>query len=173
MDVNRRQAGVAVGDFDMLHARPLDVFGRVPEARNAAHIGVEPLFALRLQETLTNMVIGAGAVEVLRATRGEAFGDAFAPAVFDRARFASPFAKPCIVVADTVPQAQTDPVDLADLGATPRRHVEADQQTVRPAVVFGEVSEGEFFQPGSHAKLDRTMTTAMLCADCSSIRLAT
>ena len=103
MDVDRRQAGVAVGNFDMLHARPLDVFGRVAEARNAAHIGVEPLLALRLQEALADMVIGAGAVQILRAARGEAFGDAFAPAVFDRACFTRPFPKPGIVVADTVP----------------------------------------------------------------------
>ena len=162
MDVNRRQAGVAVGNFDMLHARPLDVFGRVPETRNAAHIGVEPLFALRLQETLTNMVIGAGAVEVLRATRGEAFGDAFAPAVFDRACFTNPFPKPCIVVADTVPQAQADPVDLADLGATPRRHVEADQQAVRPAIVFGEIREGQLFQLGSPCRATPTSVRSIM-----------
>ncbi len=136
----------------MLHARPLDVFGRVPEARNAAHIGVEPLFALRLQETLANMVIGAGAVQILRAARGEAFGDALAAAVFDRARLARPFPEPCIVVADAVLQAQADAVDLADLGAAPRRHVEADQQPVRPAVVFREIREGQLFELGIHAK---------------------
>ena len=90
MDVNCRQARALVGNFDVLHARPLDVFGRVPEAGNAAHIGVEPVLALRLQEALTNMVIGAGAVEVLRATRGEAFGDALPTDVFHLARLARP-----------------------------------------------------------------------------------
>ena len=90
-------------------------------------------------------------MEVLRATRGEAFGDAFASAVFDSARLARPLPKPRIVVADAFLQAQADPVDLADLGATPRRHVEADQQAVRPAIVLGEISEGKLFELGIHA----------------------
>src|SRR6187397_1595107 len=142
MDVNRREARAIVRNFDMLHAWPLDVFRRVPEARNATHIGVESLFALRLQETLADVVIGAGAVQILRAAGGKAFGDAFPPGVFDRPRLACPFAEPSIVVADPLLQAQSYPVDLTDLGPAPRRHVEADQQAVRPAVVLGEIREG-------------------------------
>src|SRR6476660_685256 len=146
MDINGRKTGAAVGDFDVLHARPLDVFRRVPETRNATHVGVEPLFALRLQEAFADVVIGAGAVQILRAARRKSFGDALASAVFDSARLARPLPKPRIVVADAFLQAQADPVNLADLGATPRRHVEADQQAVRPAIVLGEISEGELFE---------------------------
>src|SRR6185369_10254007 len=66
-------------------------------------------------------------------------------------RLACPFAEPSIVVADAVFQAQADAVDLADLGAAPRRHVEADQQAMRPAVVLGKIRERQLFQLGIHA----------------------
>ena len=98
------------------------------------------------------MVIGAGALQVLRAAGRVAFGDAFAAAVFHLARFARPFPEPGVVVADAVLQPQADAVDLADFGAAPRRHVQADQQAVRPAIVFREIGEGQFFQLGIHAK---------------------
>src|SRR4029079_8354164 len=158
MDIDRRQAGAVIRDFDVLHARPLDVFRRVPEARNATHIGVETFLALRLQKSLANVVVGAGAVQILRAAGGVALGDALAPAVFDRARLARPFAEPGIVVADTVPQAQADAVDLADLGAAPRGHVEPDQQAVRPAVIFGKIGERQLFELGIHANELRLRT---------------
>src|SRR4029078_3464071 len=151
MYVDRRQAFPVVGDFEVFHARPPDVFRRVAEARNAAHISIEPLLALRLQKALANMVIGAGAVQILRTARCESFGDAFPPGVSDRARLALQFPNPRIVVADSVLQAQADTVDLADLGAAPRSHVEPDQQAMRPTVVLGKIREGELFELGIHA----------------------
>ena len=104
------------------------------------------------------MVIGAGAVQVLRAARCKAFGDALPANVFHLARLAGPFPEPRIVIADTVLQAQADAVDLPDLGAAPRRHVEADQQSVRPAVVFREICEGQLFELGIHANELRLRT---------------
>ena len=39
---------------------------------------------------------------------------------------------------------------LADFGAAPRRHVQADQQPVRPAIIVGEISEGELLPAVAH-----------------------
>ena len=69
---------------------------------HAAHIGVVAFLALRLQEALADMVIGAGALQILRAARRVAVGDAFAAAVLDGARLARPFAEPGIIVADAL-----------------------------------------------------------------------
>jgi hypothetical protein len=87
------------------------------------------------------MVIGAGALQVLRAAHAVAFGDAGVTGVLDRARLACPFAEPGVVIADATFQPQPDAVDLADLGAAPRRNVEPDQQAVRPAVIVREIDE--------------------------------
>src|SRR4029078_200 len=101
-------------------------------------IGVETRFALRLQEALADVVIGARAMQVLRAARGEPCGDAFATTIFRSTCFTGPFLEPRIIVADAVLQAQAAPVDLADLRPAPWRHVEPDQEAVRPAVVLGK-----------------------------------
>src|SRR5262245_22216259 len=151
MDINGRQAGAVVWNFDVVHARPLDVLGGIPEARDAAHIRVEAFLALRLQEALADVVIGAGAMQVLRAACSEPFVDALPSGVFHLARLARPFPKPSIVVAEAVLQAQADTIDLADLGAAPGRHVETDQQAVRPAIIFGKIGEGQLFELGIHA----------------------
>src|SRR5262249_53114027 len=108
MDVDGRQAGAVVGNFDMLHAPPLDVFRRVAEANNAAHIGIEAFLVLRLQEALADVIIAAGTMEVLCAARGVALGDALPAGVFHLARLARPLAEPRIVIAGAVPQAQSD-----------------------------------------------------------------
>ena len=130
----------------MLQARPLDVFRRVAETIDAAHIGVVAFLALRLQEALADMIVRAGALQILRAAGRVAFGHALAAAILDAARLARPFAEPGIVVADSVFEAQADAIDLADLGAAPGRHVEPDQQPVRPAVIVGKICERQFFQ---------------------------
>src|SRR5262245_26998307 len=158
MDVDGRQAGAVVGNFDMLHARPLDVFRRVAEANNAARIGVEAFPALWLQEALADVVVGAGAMQIVRAARGETFGDTLPAGVFHLARLARPLQEPRIVIADAVPQAQPDAIDLADLSSAPGSHVEADQQAVRPAVVLGKIREGQLFQLGIHANWLRLRT---------------
>src|SRR3954462_1306944 len=114
----------------------------IAQAGDAAHIGVESFLAFRLQEALAHMVIGAGALEILRAAGGAAIGDALAPAILHGARLARPFAEPSVVVAEMALKPQPDPVDFSDLGPAPWGHVEADQQPVRPAIVFREVGEG-------------------------------
>ena len=134
----------------MLQARPLDVPGRLAQAVHAAHIGIEPFLALRLQEPLAHVVIGAGALQILRAAQRAAVGDALASAVLDGARLARPFPEPGIVVADAVLQPQPDAIDLADLGAAPRRHVEADQQAMRPAIIFREIGERQLLLRSMH-----------------------
>src|SRR5450759_3156064 len=65
MHIDRRQAGAVIGNLYVLDARPLDVLGGVAEAVHAAPIGVVAVLALRLQEALADMVIGAGALEIL------------------------------------------------------------------------------------------------------------
>ena len=100
MHIDRRQTGAVVGNFDVLHARPLDVLGGIAKAIDAALIGVVACLALRLQEALADMIIGAGALQILRAAYRVARGDALAAAVLDGARLARPFAEPGVVVAD-------------------------------------------------------------------------
>src|SRR5256885_2173478 len=77
-------------------------------------------------------------------------GNPLTAAIFYSARLARPLAKPCIVVADRIPEPQPDPVDFTDLGTAPRRHIETDQESVRPAVVFGEICEGQLFRNETH-----------------------
>jgi len=48
------------------------------------------------------MVIGARALQILRAAGREPFRNALAPAVLDGARLARPFAKPGVIVADAI-----------------------------------------------------------------------
>jgi hypothetical protein len=91
------------------------------------------------------MIIGAGALEILRAAHRMAFGDAFAAAVLDGARLERPFAKPDVIVADAFLEPQPDAINLADLRTAPGRHVQPDQQTVRPAVIFRKIRERQFF----------------------------
>ena len=130
MHIDGGNARALIGNFDVLQARALDVLSRLAQAVHAAHIGIEPVLALRLQEALADVVIGARALQILCAAQGAPVGDAFATAVLDGAGFACPFPEPGIVVADAVLQPQPDAIDLADFGATPRRHVQADQQAV-------------------------------------------
>ena len=151
VDVDRRQAGAVIGNFDVLQARPSDVLGRVAQGLHAAHVSVVACLALGLQEALADMIIGAGALEILRAAGDVTLGDPLAAAVLDGARLARPFAKPGVVVADMFFEPQPDAVDLADFGAAPRRHVEPDQQPMRPAVIVREISKRQFFQCGGHA----------------------
>ena len=100
MHIDRRQAGAVVGNFHVLHARTLDEFRRVAKAIDAAPVGVVSLFAFGLQEALADMVIGAGALQILRAAQPVTFGDALAAALLDHARLARPFAEPGVIVAD-------------------------------------------------------------------------
>ena len=145
MHIDCRQAGVAIGNFDVLQARPLDVFRRVAQGLHATHIGVVAFLALGLQKALAHMIIGAGALEILRAAHRMAFGDAFAAAVLDDARLERPFTKPGIIVADAFLEPQPDAINLAYLRAAPGRHVQPYQQTVRPAVIFRKIRERQFF----------------------------
>src|SRR6185437_1213197 len=151
MNIDRRQAGAVIGNLDVFQARPPDVRGGIAQAMYAAHVSVVARFALGLQEALADMIIGAGALEILRAAGGVAFGETLAAAVLDGARLARPFAEPGVVVADVFLEAQPDAVDLADFGAAPRRHVEPDQQPVRPAVIVRKISERQFFKRYGHA----------------------
>ena len=84
----------------MLHARPLDVLGGIAKAVDAALVSVVALLALRLQEALADMIIGAGALQILRAAYRVARGDALAAAILHGARLARPFAEPGVVVTD-------------------------------------------------------------------------
>ena len=67
MHVNRRQAGAVIGNFNVLDARPLDEFRRVAETIDAPHVGLVALLALGLQEALADVIISAGALQILRA----------------------------------------------------------------------------------------------------------
>src|SRR6185437_15664523 len=140
--VDRRQTRSFVWDLDMLQARPLDVLGGVSQAVDAAHVRVEPFLALRLQEAFADVIIDAGALEILRAARGMSLGYAFPAAILDRARLARPFPKPSVVVADLLLQSQPDAIDFADFRAAPRRHIQTDQKPVRPAVIFRKIDKG-------------------------------
>ena len=86
-----------------------------------AHVGVVPFLALRLQEALADVVIGAGALQILRAARRMAFGNALAAAVLDGARLARPFAEPGVVVTDDFlepqPDRLTSPISAPPQGA--------------------------------------------------------
>src|SRR5712675_1998859 len=93
-----------------------------------------------------------------------ALGYAFAAAILDGTRLARPFAKPGVVVADLALEPQSDAVDLADFGAAPRRHVQADQKTVRPAIVIGKVSEGQLFLRSSHRRLRQLVIVTVSAA---------
>ena len=148
MHVDRRQAGAVIGNFHVLHARPLDVFGRVAKAIDAALVSVVARFTLRLQEALADMIIGAGALQILRAAHRVARGNTLAAAILDGARLARPFAEPGIVVADAIFKPQPDAIDFADFRAAPWRHVQPDQQSVRPAVIVRKIRERQFF--GGH-----------------------
>src|SRR5450631_289023 len=152
MHIKRRQAGAVIRNLYVLYARPLEVLGGVTKAVDAAPIGVVAVLALRLQEALADMVIGARALQILRAAHRVAFGDTFAATVLDGARLARPLAEPGVVVADDFLEPQPDAIDLADFRATPGRHVQPDQQPVRPAIIFREISERQFFQRGGHAR---------------------
>src|SRR3954471_15341804 len=148
MDINRRQAGSLIGYFHMLHPRPLEIFGGVAQTIHTAHIGIEAFLSLGLQETLADVIIGAGALQILRPTSRVTIRDAFAAAILHRSCLARPFAEPSGVVADPVLQAEPDPIDLAYFGAAPWRHVEPDQQTMRPTIVFREIREGQLLLRG-------------------------
>src|SRR5258707_10507501 len=87
------------------------------------------------------MIIGACALQILRAAGGVALRDALAAAILDAACLFRPFPKPCVIVANVILEAKTDPVDLSDLGATPGRRVQADQQAMRPAVILRKIDE--------------------------------
>ena len=44
-------------------------------------------------------------------------------------------------IANAILEAKTNTVDLPDLGAAPGRHVQADQQAMRPAVILQKIDE--------------------------------
>src|SRR5262249_8757265 len=108
----------------MFNARPLEVCRGVPKALHAAHIGIEPFLALRLQEALADVIVGAGAPQVLSPTYPVPIGNSFAAAPLDCTSFPGPFLKPCIVVTDAVFESQSNTIDLADFCAAPWRHIE-------------------------------------------------
>ena len=103
------------------------------------------LYALRpsalfgWQETLANMIVGARALEILGAAFRVPVGNKFAAAIFDRVRALSAHSRN---EASSSPgaflEAQSDAVDFADFCPAPRRRVQADQQPVRPTIVFGK-----------------------------------
>jgi hypothetical protein len=70
-----------------------------------------------------------------------ALRDALAAAVLDGAGFFHSFAEPGVVVTNMILEAKTDTVDLPDFGTTPGRHVQTDQQAMRPAVILRKIDE--------------------------------
>ena len=87
---------------------------------HAAHIAVVAFLALRLQEAFADMIIGAGALQILRAA-GAGLGDALAAAILDGAGFFRPFAEPGVVVANMILEAKpirwTSPISAPPQGA--------------------------------------------------------
>ena len=128
MHIDRRQAGALIRTLHVLHTRPLDVVGRIAQAIHPAHIRIEPVLALRLQKALADVIIGAGALQILRTAGLMPIGDALAAAVLYGARFACPLPEPRIVVTDTCLEPKSDAVDFSNFRAAPRRHVQSNQQ---------------------------------------------
>jgi hypothetical protein len=69
--------------------------------------------------------------------------EALPPALLDGLRGPRPLLEPRAVIAQPRAQAQARAVDLVDLGAPPRRSSQSEEEPVRPAVVVGEVGEGD------------------------------
>src|SRR6202035_4559221 len=145
--------------LDMLQPGALEISGGVAQAVHAAHIGVVAFSALRLQEAFADMIIGAGALQIFRAADAVALRDALAAAILDGPGLFGPFAKPGVVVADVTLKAKADAVDLPDFGAAPGRHVQADQEAMRPAVVLRKIDERQFFLFLAHANSHGRSTT--------------
>ena len=146
----------------MLQPGALEISGGAAQAVHAAHIGVVALLALRLQEAFADVIIGACALQIFRAADAMALRDALAAAILDGPCFFRPFAEPGVVVANVTLKAKADAVDLPDFGATPGRHVQADQQAMRPAVVFRKIHEGQFFGFLVHANSQSNGTGRVL-----------
>ena len=129
----------------MLHARPLDVPGRVAQALNAALVGIQACLALWLQEALADMIVGTGALQILGTAQRVSIVNSLAAARLHRLCFASPLLKPCVIITYAFFESQSDSIDLPDFRSAPWRHVEPDQEAMRPAIVFRKIRKGQFF----------------------------
>ena len=124
----------------MLNFRSAYQLRGIPKAIYAALIGGKAI-GLGLQKALADMVIIGCAKKVLRTRGFAACGDMCTACVLNFACFTRPFVKPRGIVTGFAFETQSDAVNFVDFSASPRRGIQPDQHTVRPAVVFREIHE--------------------------------
>jgi hypothetical protein len=91
--------------------------------------------------------------------------NSLAAARLHRLCFASPLLKPCVIITYAFFESQSDSIDLPDFRSTPWRHVEPNQEAMRPAIVFRKIRKGQFFLV-AHAR------TSQKCREDTSVAAA-
>lgn len=146
VDVERGEARALVWHLDVLDPRTPEVPGRVAKGLDAAPVGRESHLALGLKEPLADVIVMRGTQEATRGRRRVSSRESLATHGFYALGHPRPLLEPRPVVAETVAQAVTDAVDLVELTTAPRRRRERQAESVRPAVVLGEVHERELIR---------------------------
>src|SRR5262249_41111067 len=152
MDIDRRHARFAIRNFHVLDEWPSDVCRGISKTTYSSHVGVEPFLILWLQEALSNMKIGAGAPQVLSSTYCVPFRNSFAAARLYKTGFTNPFAEPHVIIAHVALEPKTYSIDLSDFCTAPGRHVESNQETMRPSIVVWKIDKGQFFRIVAHTE---------------------